>query len=270
MEPGGGVRSHRQKLGQHFLRDRRVAAAIVAALPDEPARVLEIGPGRGALTRPLLERFPSVRAVELDAALARALPGALGNPRGLEVLGADALSADLDVIAAGGPWQVAANLPYSVGTAILRRLLPRAELFSSLVVMVQLEVAERIVAPPGRRSRGLLTLETEGLAAAELLFSVPPRCFAPPPKVMSGVLRLRPRPASERSPHLARALALAATAFTLRRKKITNALAAAAPPPALLRALGLAGVDPSSRPEDLELGQWLALAEALDGGFSLQ
>lgn len=232
--------------------------------------MLEIGPGRGAMTRLLVERFPGVRAIEVDAGLARALPAALGNPPGLEVIGADALSADLDVLAAGGPWQIVGNLPYSVGTAILRRLLPRGELFPIIVVMLQLEVAERIVAPPGERSRGLLTLEVEGFAEAELLFSVPPRCFEPPPRVMSAVLHLRLRQAGERSPHLARAFALAATAFTLRRKKITNALAAAAPAPALLGALTAAAIDPSSRPEDLTLAQWLALGEALAAGISLQ
>lgn len=257
------MRTRRQKLGQHFLRDRRVTESIVAALPPDPPRVLEVGPGRGALTRLLLQRFGSVRAIELDAALARSLARNLAFPPGLEVLGDDALAADLDALGAGGPWQVAANLPYSVGTPILRRLLLRPDLFPSVVVMVQLEVAERIVAPAGERSRGLLTLETEGYAEAELLFSVPPRCFEPPPRVTSAVLRLRPRPFAERSPALERALALAAPAFTLRRKKITNALASAAPPPILLAALAVAGVDPASRPEDLTLAQWLALAAEL-------
>lgn len=264
------MRTRRQQLGQHFLRDRRVAEAIVAALPGEPARVIEIGPGQGALTRPLLARFPRVRAVELDPELARALPGRLGHPPGLEVVGEDALRSNLDLLTADGPWQVAANLPYSVGTAILRRILARGELFASVVVMVQLEVAERVVASPGGRDRGLLTLEVEGLAKAELLFQVPARCFAPPPRVTSAVLRLRPRQVAERPARLEMALALAAAAFTLRRKKITNALASAAPPPALRVALAAAAVDPASRPEDLTLDQWLELAAVLGRGTSLQ
>ncbi len=258
------MRTRRQRLGQHFLRDRGVAEEMAAALPPEPVRVLEIGPGRGALTRPLLRRFGRVRAVEVDAVLARGLPAALGMPQALEIVTADALEADLDTLAAAGPWQVAANLPYSVGTAILRRLLPRGDLFPSAVVMLQAEVAARIVAPPGERSRGLLTLEVEGFAEAELLFRVPPRCFAPPPQVMSAVLRLRLRAIEDRSPYLASALRLAATAFTLRRKKMTNALAAAAPPQQLLAALAGAAVDAASRPEDLPLAQWIRLAEQLE------
>ena len=104
---GGNVRSRRQRMGQHFLTDRRVARAIADALPAAPPRVVEIGPGRGALTRPLLARFPRVRALELDEALARALPRALSSPEGLEVVTGDAVTADLDELGAGGPWSPA-------------------------------------------------------------------------------------------------------------------------------------------------------------------
>jgi len=249
-------------MGQHFLRDARVAQAIVDALPAAPPRVVEIGPGRGALTRPLLARFPRVRAVELDRALAAALPPALGSPAGLEVMAADALEVDLDALASGGPWVLAGNLPYSVGTAIVRRVVRRGDLFPVAVVMVQLEVARRLTAGPGGRDRGLLSLEVEGCAEAELLLTVPARCFAPSPEVTSAVVRLRPRPPDRRPAHLDAALALAATAFTHRRKKLANALAGTFPGGGA--ELAAAGIGAGARAENLTLAQWLALAAALD------
>ena len=258
------MRSRRQRMGQHFLRDHRVAEAIVAALPDEPARAIEVGPGRGALTRPLLARFPRVRAIELDGALAQALPGVLGAPAGLEVIAADAVSADLNALASGGPWLLAGNLPYSVGTPIVRRVIRRGDLVTTAVVMVQLEVARRLVARPGGRDRGLLTLEVEGYAEAELLFTVPPRSFAPPPQVMSAVVRLRVRRPDEHPPSLEGALRLASAAFTHRRKKLANALAQVGEREPLAAACAAAAVDPTARAENLTLAQWLALAAALE------
>jgi 16S rRNA (adenine1518-N6/adenine1519-N6)-dimethyltransferase len=142
-------RSKRRRLGQNFLVDEDVAERIVSLLAEDPPQVMEIGPGRGALTGPLLERFAKVRAVELDEPLVAPLERQFGSRR-LEVLHADALTASLDELAAGGRWQVASNLPYSVGTAILRRLMPRSDLFSRLVVMLQHEVALRVVHGPSQ------------------------------------------------------------------------------------------------------------------------
>ncbi len=257
------VRTRRQRLGQHFLRDAATARAIAAALAGDPPRVLEIGPGRGALTGPLLERFGRVRAVELDGALAAGLARRLGDPPGLEVRHADALADDLDALAAGGPWQVAANLPYSVGTAIVRRLLPRRDLFALLVVMVQLEVAQRMVAPPGGRNRGLMTLETEAYGRAEILFTVPLGRFAPPPKVNSAVVRIGLRPDPAPAAAIERGLSLASLAFAQRRKKIANPLAAAAAPAGIAAACAAAGVDPGARPQELAWDAWLALGRAI-------
>ena len=260
------VRTRRQRLGQHFLCDTGTARAIVAALAPEPSRVLEIGPGQGALTRVLLERFAAVRAVELDARLAAGLAARLGAPPGLEVRHWDALADDLDTLAAGGPWQVAGNLPYSVGTPIIRRLLPRHDLFTRLVVMVQLEVARRIVASPGGSERGLITLEAEAHARAELLFTVPPGRFSPPPKVTSAVLRFALRPVAAPPNALSRALGLASEAFSHRRKKLANAMSACAPPEVVAATLAAAGVDGGARPQDLPLSAWLLLGQALPFG----
>jgi 16S rRNA (adenine1518-N6/adenine1519-N6)-dimethyltransferase len=253
-------------MGQHFLRDQSVARRIVAALPAQPARVLEVGPGRGALTAPLLRRFPLVRAVEFDGALAAGLAARLGNPPGLEVVRGDALTGDLDELAAGGPWLAAANLPYSVGTGILRRLLARPDLFADFVVMLQLEVAQRLTAPPGSAARGLVTVEVEMKARPVLLFEVAPRCFDPPPRVMSAVVRLAPLSVPSAAPEReARALALAATAFTHRRKKLANALASEIPTDVIGPAMARLGIDPDCRPQDLSGVRWLDLASELTG-----
>jgi 16S rRNA (adenine1518-N6/adenine1519-N6)-dimethyltransferase len=251
-------RPKRRRLGQNFLVDRSIAERIVAQLGDEPPRVLEIGPGRGALTGPLLERFGRVLALEIDAELVGPLEQRFGG-QGLEVRHADALRDDLDgALAAESPWQAAANLPYSVGTAILRRLLPRHDLFTRLVVMLQREVAERVVARPDGRGHGLLALERAAFADARLLFDVHPRAFRPVPKVVSSVLVVDLRPSPYEPEVLASALALAARALTLPRKKLRNALA---PAPDLDRIVS-AGLDPAARPGTIPVEGWVALAKS--------
>lgn len=257
------MRSRRQRLGQHFLRDRRIAAAIADAVPDEFERVLEVGPGRGALTDRLLERFPQVRAVELDERLVLELRQRAATTPGLEVRHADAVTADLDELTGGEPWPVAANLPYSVGTPILRRFLRRPELFPVMVVMVQREVAERIAAPSGGRQRGLLTLEVELAGQAEILFSVPPAAFSPPPKVTSSVLRIVVRDLRIESAVAERALRLASVAFAQRRKKLTTTLRAVADRERVAHALAAVGVSEACRPEHLDLAEWIELARNL-------
>jgi 16S rRNA (adenine1518-N6/adenine1519-N6)-dimethyltransferase len=255
------VRTRRQRLGQHFLRDSQVARDVALALPTSPPRVLEVGPGRGALTRELLARFPHVRAVELDAELAAGLPGRLSSPDGLEVWHADALADDLEVLGAGGPWLVAANLPYAVATPIVRRFIHRHGLFPHLVVMVQQEVAERMVAPAGSARRGLLTLEVECFSWARLLFTVPPGAFAPPPKVHSAVVSLATHGPEGGEESARAALALAARAFTHRRKKVTTALRGNGT--VVAEVLDEAGYDRGARPQELSLAAWRVLATAL-------
>jgi 16S rRNA (adenine1518-N6/adenine1519-N6)-dimethyltransferase len=254
-------RPKRRRLGQNFLVDRSVADRIVAVLADDPPRVLEIGPGRGALTEPLLERFDRVMALEIDATLVPPLEQRLGGRR-LEIRHADALREDLDgLLAAESPWQAAANLPYSVGTAILRRLLPRHDLFSRVVVMLQREVAARVVAAPGGRGHGLLALERAAFADARLLFDVNPRAFRPVPKVVSSVVVADLRPPLYEPELLAAALQLAARALTRPRKKLPNALA---PSPGADH-IAEAGLDPGARPGTVPLEGWVSLAKSVFG-----
>ncbi len=251
--------SRRRRLGQNFLADRGVAGRIAALLADEPARVLEIGPGRGALTGPLLERFPRVLALELDSRLLPGLSERFAGDR-LELREADALCEPLDeLLDAEAPWQVAANLPYSVGTAIVRRLLPRHDLVVRMVLMLQREVAERFVAVPAGRGHGILALERAAWAEGRIAFDVHPRAFRPVPKVTSSVLVLEPRPAAFGDEQLRRALALAGHALLHPRKTLANALR----PLGDAAAAEDAGLDPQARPGTLPLAAWVRLAEVL-------
>ena len=248
-------RPKRHRLGQNFLVDRDVAARIVGVLADEPTRVLEIGPGRGALTEPLLERFERVLAFELDENLVQPLQQRFGGHH-LEIRSADALRVDLDILQTESPWQVAANLPYSVGTAILRRLMPRHDLFTRLVVMLQREVAHRVVASPGGSGHGLLALERAAWGEARLLFDVPPRAFRPVPKVVSSVLVVDLRPPTFDPGAIASGLVLAAHALTKPRKMLSNAVA----PLRDAAAIAGAGLDPCQRPGTVDLKGWILLA----------
>jgi len=250
-------RPKRRRLGQNFLVDRTIAERIAVVLADEPARVLEIGPGRGALTEFLLDRFERVLALELDENLVPPLVEAFGN-RSLEVRQADALTEDLDeLLGSEAPWQAASNLPYSVGTAILRRLLRRKDLFTRMVVMLQREVAHRVVAKPGGKGHGLLALERAAWADARLLFDVGPRAFRPRPKVVSSVVVLDLKPCVHDPKILDQALKLASQALTLPRKMLSNAL----PKEIKNSMVEAAGLEPTQRPGTVPLDGWVRLAE---------
>ncbi len=252
-------RTRQRRLGQNFLIDGEVAERIVGLLDDEPGRVLEIGPGRGALTGPLAERFGRIMALELDGELAARMAADPPGPA-VEVIRADALHDPLEpLVAQEAPWQVAANLPFSVGSAILRRLLPRHDLFTVLVVMLQREVAERVVASPGGRNHGLMALERSAWAEASVAFEVPPRAFRPRPKVMSAVVVLRLRPAPADPAALEAGFRLAAHALTKPRKMLGNALR----PLGDRDAIAAAGLDPDLRPGKLSLKDWIRLAQAV-------
>jgi 16S rRNA (adenine1518-N6/adenine1519-N6)-dimethyltransferase len=177
-----------QKLGQHFLRDAAALERIAAAACPTPGAdplVIEIGPGRGALTRRLAERCQRLVAIELDAAL---LPGLRADFPQVEFLEGDVLRVDW---AGYGPAVIAGNLPYYITSPILEKTLAAA--WIRAVFLVQREVAERVAAAPGSRDYGYLSVITQLAARAEIVLQVPPGAFSPPPKVDSAVLRLTPR-----------------------------------------------------------------------------
>jgi 16S rRNA (adenine1518-N6/adenine1519-N6)-dimethyltransferase len=208
------------------------------------------------LTQPLLERFGRVLALEMDESLVPPLTQRFGGSA-VDVQHADALNADLDSLLEGeSPWQVASNLPYSVGTAIVRRLLPRSDLISRVVVMLQREVARRLVARPGGKGHGLLALERAVWSDARFVFDVHPRAFRPPPKVVSSVVVLDLKPSSYDRDLVDRALAVAARALTKPRKMLSNAVGDSVTRDQIERA----GIDPNARPGTLHLESWIELA----------
>ncbi|MBK8597405.1 MAG: ribosomal RNA small subunit methyltransferase A [Holophagales bacterium] len=227
--------SRRPRLGQNFLSSPRTASRIVDALAaPADSWVVEVGPGRGALTRPLLSRGIRVLAVEIDALLAARLTAELGSGS-LRVVEEDALRFDpaaaLAEAGAAPPVPLVANLPYESATPMVRAFARRRDLFSRLVVMVQREVAERICSRPGEDGYGFLSVDVALHARARRLFDVPPGDFTPRPKVVSSVVELVPSAAPEGA---AAAIAVASAGFAVRRKTLTNALGAvwgARPPP---------------------------------------
>ena len=260
-------KSRRHALGQHFLIDGEVAEHAIRLAELAPGtRVLEIGPGRGALTDRLRAAGHPVVAVEVDEALADALERR-ADP-GLTIVRGDFLRVDLDVLG-DGPLPVVANLPYSTGTAIVSRLLEQPERFPRLVVMLQLEVGQRLCADPGSRSYGGLTVLCALHAIATMGFVVPPRAFAPPPQVDSAVVRLDatvvPR-ADVGDRRLFRRVVQ--TAFGQRRKTLRNALSAGFGAVLAAAMLEHAEIDPRRRAETLSLEEFARLTrEALALGL---
>jgi 16S rRNA (adenine1518-N6/adenine1519-N6)-dimethyltransferase len=215
----------RQKLGQHFLIRGSILERIAAAACEasEPL-VVEIGPGRGALTARLLARAQRVVAIEVDSYLADHLRAKYASEPRLEVIHADVLATDL---AQWGPAAIAGNLPYYITSPILERILALGALARRAVLLMQKEVAERLVAAPGERPYGYLTVATALAAETRLLFEVKPAAFHPPPKVNSAVVRLIPSPRAAQMGLADREafLQFVALCFHQKRKTLRNNLA---------------------------------------------
>lgn len=262
--PGPEQGRARKRFGQHFLVDTFVIDAIVDLVAPGPGdRVLEIGPGRGALTDVLANTGAALTVVEIDRDLAAALAARFEGRGDVEVVEGDALSFDYGQLApAGAPWKLVGNLPYNISTPLLLRLLEYATSFLSLVVMVQHEVAERLAASPGSRDYGRLSVMTQRECVVERCLDVGPDAFAPPPRVDSAVLTLRPlgRP---RDAQADRWFAeLVRRAFTARRKTLANALRGQVAPAQLERC----GIDPGARAEAVPVAAWERLAAATAPG----
>ncbi|MBS0471102.1 MAG: 16S rRNA (adenine(1518)-N(6)/adenine(1519)-N(6))-dimethyltransferase RsmA [Proteobacteria bacterium] len=259
----------KKSLGQNFLLDLNLTRRIArAAGPLDGATVLEIGPGPGGLTRGLLaEGAAKVIAVERDERCLPALAEIAAAYSGrLEVVDGDAMEIDEAALLSGvsGPIRVAANLPYNVGTAILVKWL-RAEtwppFWSSLTLMFQREVAERIVAKPDSENYGRLSVLTQWRAEAKILFDVARSAFVPPPKITSSIVRLEPRAEPVAPARLADLERVTAAAFGQRRKMLRQSLkSVTADTEGVLNA---AGIDPTRRAETLSIAEFAALARAI-------
>src|SRR5207237_835570 len=237
-------------IGQHFLVDRAALSAIVeAARIGADDDVLEIGPGPGVLTAALADRARSVTAVEIDERVVAVLDDALGGRDNVRVIRADALDVDLYALGERAPTRIVANLPYQITSPLLMRLLADPRRPPLMVVLVQEEVARRIVAQPGdARERGFLSVFVQSFATPSIVRRVLARSFRPPPKVDSAVVALQSHPAPAFAPlDQHRFLALVSDAFRHRRKQLRGPLGfeAAVPRDRADAALRTAGIGPA-------------------------
>ncbi len=250
----------RKRLGQHFLLDLNLTRRIArAAAPLGEGTIIEIGPGPGGLTRALLlEGAQRVVTVEVDARAISALDE-LRTASGsrLEVVEADALAVDLSKVGSR-PRRIVANLPYNISTVLLIRWLHVAGEIDDMVLMFQKEVVDRLAAKPRTKDYGRLSILAQHVCEVRPLFDVAPSAFVPPPKVVSTVARLTPRPAAERLKDLTPLEKVTAAAFGQRRKMLRGSLASLFPDPtSVLESLGLS---PTARAEELSVADFVRLA----------
>jgi 16S rRNA (adenine1518-N6/adenine1519-N6)-dimethyltransferase len=272
----------RKQFGQHWLRSEKALAKIVAAAEltrctedgagehKKGDRVLEIGPGQGVLTRPLLEQAESVLAVEIDRDLCDRLAQKLGQRENFLLLQGDFLSMDLDHLLQPfptfqNPNKVVANIPYNITGPILEKLLgtigqPNSNPYELIVLLVQREVALRLKAKAGSTHFGALSVRVQYLADCELICDVPATAFQPPPKVDSAVVRLRPRAIANPAFNPAQLETLLKIGFSSKRKMLHNNLQPMIERQQLHSMLEEIGSHPQARAEELSVEQWVNLS----------
>jgi len=254
-----------KKLGQNFLIDAAVVRGIVeAAELQEGERVLEIGPGIGTLTQGLAESGAQVTAVELDKKLPAVLAETLKGYENVRIVQGDILKTDIRELMGDAPFKVAANLPYYITTPILMALLEQRLPIRKIVTMVQKEVAERMIAPPGSKTYGALSVAVQYYTAPEIVLDVPPKSFIPAPEVDSVVIACKVRgepPVTVRDEKLF--FRVVKAAFGQRRKTLSNALKGAGfLKDEVQEALEQAGIEAARRGETLSLEEFAQLADA--------
>ena len=249
-----------QAYGQNFLVDPNVIQRIVRLADVGPdSRVVEIGGGTGTLTAGLAATGARVVVYEIDAGLVRVLGHTVGDLGNVEIRHTDASSVDLGPALGRGSWSLVSNLPYNVGTGIVLDALRSAGNVHRFVILVQREVADRLLAGPGSRTYGIPSVVTSLYASGSIAFSVAPTVFYPPPSVSSTVVELVRRPAP---PAAERAIEIATAAFGQRRKMVRRSLAGVIPEPVTI--LERCGIDPTLRAEDLPPEAFVAIAEEVD------
>jgi 16S rRNA (adenine1518-N6/adenine1519-N6)-dimethyltransferase len=262
--PAGQHRGHvaRKRFGQNFLVSPGIIRKIVDAIgPRSGETVVEIGPGLGALTEPLLERIDHLHAVEIDRDLIARLQDRF-PPERLTIHEGDALEFDFAALKGAGPLKIAGNLPYNISSPLLFHLVPFAPLVYDMHFMLQKEVVDRMVAEPGSKDFGRLSVMLQYHYHMERLFVVPPGAFNPPPKVDSAIVRMIPRKevgADETAKDPALFARVVTAAFSQRRKMLRNTLRD------FISEAGLAalGITPTARAEDIAVADYVRLANTL-------
>lgn len=265
----------RKSFAQHWLRsDKALNSIIKAAELRSEDKVLEIGPGKGVLTQQLLDKVKSLVAVEIDDDLCKLLVNKLGGKENFLLLGGDFLSLDLAALVKDFPVfqnqnKVVANIPYNITGPIIEKLLgkigsPNLQPYDLIVLLVQKEVAERIVAKPGRTSFGALSVRVQYLADCEMICTVPAKAFYPPPKVDSAVIRLVPREREVVAKNPRKLETLVKLGFSAKRKMLRNNLQSIIERDNLTKLLEKLSVNPQARAEELSVMQWVSLANELE------
>ncbi|MDT8319600.1 MAG: 16S rRNA (adenine(1518)-N(6)/adenine(1519)-N(6))-dimethyltransferase RsmA [Xanthomonadales bacterium] len=248
----------RKRFGQNFLRDPRVIQRIVDTVnPQADQLIVEVGPGRGALTAPLVSSGAELKLLEIDRELAAQLEMQYRDCPQVSVHTGDVLRMDLGEVTGGRSFRLLGNLPYNISTPLIFHVLKWSERIRDMHFMLQHEVVERMAAPPGGKARGKLSVMCQYRCQVQPLFTVPPEAFSPVPKVHSALVRLVPHqqpPVAVDDP--AGFAKLVSHAFSMRRKTLRNSLRG------LLEAdqIERAGVDPGARAETLSMEQFAALA----------
>ena len=248
----------RKRFGQNFLHDQYIVNRIIEAIaPRKDEKLVEIGPGRGAITHELLRAVGCLQAVELDRDLIQPLQTMCSDVGELRVYNCDALKFDFCSLSGGEPLRIVGNLPYNISTPILFHLLDQRSCILDMHIMLQKEVVQRMAARPGSKSYGRLSVMVQTYCEVEPLFEIGPGAFHPPPKVDSAFVRLTPYPTPVfhiKDPRLF--AQLVASAFSQRRKTLRNSLKGTLTP----EQMQIAGVDPALRAERLEVADFVQLA----------
>lgn len=251
----------RKRFGQHFLHDPGILRRIVEAIAPRPdQRIVEIGPGEGAMTLPLLRAAGKLTAIELDRDLIEPLREKSREIGELSIINADVLTVDFTALAQGTTIRLVGNLPYNISTPILFHCLDHAAAIVDMHFMLQKEVVDRMAAAPGSKTYGRLSVMLQLRCAVEPLLRVPPGAFRPPPKVDSAVVRLTPLPAQQ-LPDVDFGVIgnIVRAAFGQRRKTLANALSKVMD----ANTIAAAGVDPRARAEQLQPSDFVALAKQI-------
>ncbi|KAF1686527.1 16S rRNA (adenine(1518)-N(6)/adenine(1519)-N(6))-dimethyltransferase [Pseudoxanthomonas broegbernensis] len=250
----------KKSLGQHFLHERAYIERIVQAVDPRPGDALvEIGPGQGAITLPLLRRHGALTVIEFDRDLIAPLMAMADGVGELRIVHRDVLQVDFTALAAGASLRLVGNLPYNISSPILFHALDHAAAISDMVFMLQKEVVDRMGAAPGSKVYGRLSVMLQAYCRVQPLFVVPPGAFRPPPKVDSAVVRLLPRdPATLGIDDRARFAQVVRAAFGQRRKTLHNALKEVCD----AAQFEAAGVSPDARAEQIEVAAFIRLANA--------